>query len=114
MKLTDEQIAAIRERHGKVEPGPWAWEFVSDDNTCAVGVIVDDNGQTVEGQNDNTDFHVVESIACEVRGGEIAAFIAASWLDIKTLLDYADALEAENKALRGTLAAIPASAKGWA
>jgi hypothetical protein len=78
MRLTNEELAAIRERAEKATPGDWA--YYENDN-----VVV-----TL-----HPDYQYAMEIAEEIGTGFDAEFIAASRSDIPKLLAHIEALEAE-------------------
>jgi hypothetical protein len=89
MRLTNEELAAIRERAEKATPGDWA--YYENDN-----VVV-----TL-----HPDYQYAMEIAEEIGTGFDAEFIAASRTDVPKLLDYIAELEAEVKWLREGLSSI--------
>lgn len=77
--LTAGEIEEIKSLEAKATPGPWAWEFTGDDNTCAVGTVMDENDNFVAGMVDgDADTIVVDSVCREVTNQQDAAFIAAA------------------------------------
>jgi hypothetical protein len=100
MKLTQQELAEIREREGAATPGPWHPPHLSDPNSkCQCGSICEegycggiatihvDNGKDIgEGGNDGPPL-------AEARANGI--FIAASRADIPALLSHITDLEAE-------------------
>lgn len=77
--LTAGEIEELKALEAKATPGPWAWEFTGDDNTCAVGTVMDENDNFVAGMIDgDADTVVVDSVCPEVSNQQDAAFIAAA------------------------------------
>lgn len=98
---TPEWIKKIQERHNEMPEGPYAYEYVSsDDNTCCVGVVLDDDHQPIAGSIASGDGILDETIAGEVPNGEYAKFIAASWADTAALLQHCLKLREAVEALK--------------
>lgn len=71
----------IEDRLAKLESetlyGPWAWESLGDDNTCGIGVAVDDEDRPIAGHIEDRESFVVEPVSAEIQGQQHADFICA-------------------------------------
>lgn len=77
--LTAEELKELRELEAKATPVPWAWESTGEDNTCAVGTVMDENDNFISGMvEQDADTIVVDSVCPEVSNQQDAAFIAAA------------------------------------
>jgi hypothetical protein len=91
----------IQARADAATEGPWAWEATGEkDNSWAVGLIQDDDGEPIEGENEPGDNIVIEGI-CEGIDAHIpdAEFIAHARQDVPALV-------AELRAARETCHAL--------
>jgi hypothetical protein len=81
-------LDAIQARADAATEGPWAWEATGEkDNSWAVGLIQDDDGEPIEGENEPGENIVIEGI-CEGIDAHIpdAEFIAHARADVPALV----------------------------